>query len=75
MTFRSGGHYRLHRGSEDSYRPSSYGPEPEALTFEGCGKREEKIVKIECGRLYRLYFCLYMYHIIWKLLASSLSPL
>lgn len=75
MTFRSGKNHRWHRRSKDNYRPSSYGSVPEALTFEGCGKREEKIVKVECGRLCRLYFSLYMYHIIWKLLASSLSPL
>lgn len=60
-----------HRRSEDNYRTNNCGPIPEALTFERCGKREEKIVKKQCGRLCRLYFCHYMCYIIWKLPVSS----
>lgn len=45
MTLRSGGHHKWHRRSKDNYRPSSSGPVSQALTFEGCGKREESLMR------------------------------
>ena len=39
-------------------------------------RRERKIVKMPCGRVFRLCFCHCMYHIIWKLSISfSVSSL
>lgn len=63
MKFRSCGYHAWHGEAKITVDPV---PMPEALTFERCGKRKEKIVEAQCGGLGRLYFCHYIYHFIWK---------